>query len=520
MTKSCFRQPLRPPARGFRGPGRAGRARRGARASRVPRAPRGARTTGVSPSVLRAGCAAVLCASLAIGVGARLAAAREAAPAGAPPLVLRGARVLDVRAGETGPPRDILIAGGVIAALGEPGMEAGGAEEVDCAGKVALPGLFDCHTHLAHLTAGGEDSLRRGLRQFVERGVLHARDVGGPIDLLSDLNRRIAAGELEGPEVFFSGPMLESSPLTWERFNESLPGFTVAIDDAADADSLLPELARRGATMIKTFNRIDKPLYAQVVEVARRCSLRVVHDPGTPLFHWMPMDEALELGVTSFEHAKSPWPVVLEDSLRAQHDLATGPGADPMRQMAVMMRAVEQGVGGISGERVRELAERMAARGALLCPTLHVFIAMAAEGGEAAPGGEEIPEARRAMMKKVLSAMEAISRHLTGELARYGVRMLVGQDGASGAATLAEMRHLRDCGVPAAEVIRGATLYPAEWLGVDDRLGTIAVGREASLLLLDADPLADIDGMESTFLVVQRGRIVSRPSPSPVDAGP
>jgi imidazolonepropionase-like amidohydrolase len=69
------------------------------------------------------------------------------------------------------------------------------------------------------------------------------------------------------------------------------------------------------------------------------------------------------------------------------------------------------------------------------------------------------------------------------------------------------MKHMRDCDVSESEIIKGATVYPAEWLGVQDRLGSIAVGKQANILVVNKNPLENIENIQSTFLVVQNGRI-------------
>jgi imidazolonepropionase-like amidohydrolase len=84
---------------------------------------------------------------------------------------------------------------------------------------------------------------------------------------------------------------------------------------------------------------------------------------------------------------------------------------------------------------------------------------------------------------------------------------MVGQDGVFPENTLAEMRHLRDCGLSAAEILKGATIYPAEFLAATDRYGAIAPGRVANILVVEEDPLAAIENVEATFLVLQNGRI-------------
>jgi cytosine/adenosine deaminase-related metal-dependent hydrolase len=432
------------------------------------------------------------------------------------PILLRNVRVFDDSTGTFGEPEDLLIEGDRIGRIGTLGGAAAGAREIDCRGKFALPGLFDCHTHLSHLTLKSADSLALVLEEFVARGVTQARDVGGPIDVLSDLSRRIAARGTVGPELFYTGPMLEQSPLTWAAVNEDQPGFTVAIDSCEDVDRLLPELARKGAGMIKTFNNFDPVVYRHLVEVANRLSLRIVHDPGTPLFHAIPMDTALSLGVTSIEHAKAPWPIVLTDELRAEHDALLSGQSNEMGRMALMMKVAQAGPDGVSLERVHALGDEMVRRGAFLCPTLHVFASMEEEAFSQIKEQnqlEEIPEEMKEMVRKGIAAMREVSYLFVRELAQRGVRFLVGQDGFEPAATLDEMVRLEECGVSRVEIIRGATIYPARWLGVDDRLGSVRPGGQADLLVVSDDPLAAVGNLGKTFLVVQRGRVVFSKDP-------
>jgi imidazolonepropionase-like amidohydrolase len=425
-------------------------------------------------------------------------------------ILLVNIQIFDVNTGTMNPPQDILIDKGRFAEIGHINS-AKNAESIDCTGMYAIPGLFDCHTHLAELITTGEDSLKMQLKGFVTHGVLQARDVGGPIDVLSKMSGRIAVGELVGPEMFYTGPMLESGTLTWGDRNEELPGFTVAIDSARDVDSLLPTLARQGACMIKTFNKIDQQLYRHLVEVAQRCSLKIVHDPGEPLFNWVPMDVALDMGVTSIEHAKAPWPVVLKDSLREVHDKLTGPDANPLARMSLMVEIAQLGIESVSLERLKELAEKMRVKGAYLCPTLNVLANLDDVGIEqikAQMGVDSVPPQVLEMIRMQTKAMGDVSRLFVREFAKDSVAMLVGQDGDDPTATLSEMKTLQENGVTPAEIIRGATIYPAKWLGVDGRLGSIAVGKQANLVIVRKDPLTDIGNLDSISIIVQNGRII------------
>ena len=73
-----------------------------------------------------------------------------------------------------------------------------------------------------------------------------------------------------------------------------------------------------------------------------------------------------------------------------------------------------------------------------------------------------------------------------------------------------ELALLVESGLTTADALRAATLWPAEFLGLQDRIGTVAPGRRADLLLLDADPLADIDNTRRIRAVVLDGRLLQR----------
>lgn len=426
-----------------------------------------------------------------------------------PPILLTNVRVFDVDTGTMSDARSILIEGGRISSIGESSDVPADVQRIDCSGKYAVPGLFDCHVHMIHSTEGGEDSLRLELESFVTRGITQVRDVGGPIDVLSRMRARITSGELTGPEIFCTGPMLEGSTLAHGHVNEDFPGFTVAMDTPAQVDSILPELARQGACMIKTFNNIDAELYPHIAKVAKENSLRIVHDPGGPLFHWVPMDMAIELGVTSIEHGKAPWPVVLKDELREEHDNLVE--ADEFSQGAFVAKVSDLGLEAISMEKLENLANQMIEKDAYLCPTLHVLSGMeemAIEQTKERFEMEELPPPMLAMMQKITGAMEEVSLFFVTELSKRGVKMLVGQDDHDPSATFEEMRYLKRCEVAESEIIKGATIYPSRWLGVDDRLGSISAGKLANILVVEGNPLEDIGNMESTFLVIQSGRVV------------
>jgi imidazolonepropionase-like amidohydrolase len=447
--------------------------------------------------MLRCGAVALLAVLLSFG---RLLADEHdpTAPSGESRMLLTNLRIFDADAGVMTGPQDVLVDGGRIAAVGSLGAVPD-AVVIDCAGGFAVPGLFDCHTHVANLKLMGDSTMTATLARFVDKGITQLRDVGGPIAVLQPLRARIESGELRGPDIFYAGPMLEKSPLMWAQMNVGNPGFTVAVDSLATADRMIPALVRGGARCVKVFGKFDRDVFAHLVSLARAANLPVAHDPGPPLFHQVPIDVSIECGVGSIEHGKAPWPIVLVDSLAREQDELARANAGSEQRMAFVAKVAARGIDGVSREKLRAVFDKMIAHGVFLCPTLDVFIQMA---------GEPDSQDSTSQMATILKGMEEVSRFFTREAAARGVKILVGQDGVFPENTLAEMRHLRDCGLSASEILRGATIYPAMFLGATDRYGAIAPGRVANILVVDRDPLADIENIEATILVVQNGRVV------------
>ena len=433
----------------------------------------------------------------------------EIAAAAESSTLLFNARVFDTSTGQMSAETSILIQGDRIKAVGKMEDMPGDIARIDCTGKYVLPGFFDCHTHLAMLTASptGWDMAEKYLKHFVTSGITQVRDLGGPLEIMRKMAEKTKSGEILGPEIFYAGPMLEKAPLFWERNNKILPGFTVAVNTKEDVDRLIPELARNGACLVKTFNKMDPEVFEHLVSSAKENNLKVVHDPGTPLFNMIPVDKAIDLGVTSIEHGKAPWPAVLTDEFQEKHDKMLAENASQEAKNALGNEIFAAGPQAVSLDKLRKLIKTMLDKDVRFCPTLLAPVLMAKQ-----PLPQEMSEEERAGRKKTIDTLVRMSDFFTGEMIRGGVKILVGQDGINPSGAFAEMRLLKDCGLSEPEIIKGATIYPARWLGVEDRLGSLSPGKQADIVILDKNPLDDIDNVKSTFLVLKKGKEVFRKS--------
>jgi len=313
------------------------------------------------------------------------------------------------------------------------------------------------------------------LRAFVFNGITQVRDLGGPIDVLRQMDKRISSGEILGPKMFYSGSMLEKPPLFYFKKNKILPGLQMGISTKEDVDRVLLEFAAKGACMVKTYGKMDLDVYKYILVVAKKLGLKLVHDPGRYLFHGIPMDMAIDLGVTSIEHGVAPWPVVLKDELKKEHDRLMSENVEEAARESFMEQVIKLGLESISMEKLQRLIDKMLENNVYICPTLWMY------------GYDDI---------------------FTHEFIKNKVKILVGHDGDSASLLFTEMKLLRDRGLTELEIIRGATIYPAQWLGVEDRYGSITPGRLANLVILDENPLEDIGNFESPYMVIKNGHVV------------
>jgi cytosine/adenosine deaminase-related metal-dependent hydrolase len=165
----------------------------------------------------------------------------------------------------------------------------------------------------------------------------------------------------------------------------------------------------------------------------------------------------------------------LKDELKKEHDRLMSENVEEAARESFMEQVIKLGFESISMEKLQRLIDKMLENNVYICPTLWMY------------GYDDI---------------------FTKEFIKNKVKILVGHDGDNPSLLFTEMKLLRDRGLSELEIIRGATIYPAKWLGVDDRYGSISPGMLANLVILDKNPLEDIGNFESPYMVIKNGQVV------------
>jgi imidazolonepropionase-like amidohydrolase len=424
-------------------------------------------------------------------------------------LAITHVTIIDATGTPPQPDMTVLTSGKTIEQLGKSATISvpKSAMVIDAHGKFLIPGLWDMHVHEIFGEWLPEDEKIIPLL-FVANGVTGVRDMGGDLEPLKKWRARVAAGDLLGPRMIISGPMLDG-PIP--QFPSSAP-----VKDAADGRRVVDELKNNGADFIKIQSLIPRDGYFAAADEAKKLGITFVgHVPDK-----VRAVEASNAGQKSVEHLTGVFEgcSTIEDELMAA---PRGPGRgrflstyDPVRAKALIALFVKNQTWQVptlyweKGEWLIEQTNsgrdplQKYAPAAWRERTWPMFTRNITKGWSTDPVAD-----RQAFVQAELK--------MVGEMHRAGVPILAGTDTAAGVRVYPgfslheELSLLVQAGLSPMEALQSATLNAGRFFGLADT-GTIEKGKRADLLLLDANPLSDIANTRKIRSVVLAGRYFSR----------
>jgi len=410
------------------------------------------------------------------------------------PLAVTGVTVVDAFGARPG--STVLIEGRRIAAVGPLGQVTvpPGARTVDGADRWLIPGLWDLHVHLSKTRASA-------LPLFVASGILSVRDLGGEMAEVARWEDEIRRRERVGPRIVRAGPYLESPAnvlrVLMAETVEPEERARVPVDGPEDARRVVDSIARAGVDLVKVRTWRDLETFRAIADAAA--------DRGLPLVaHAMTLPpEDLRAGlVASIEHFYT-----LPDDWSAEERVAFY--RDLARQGTVVvptLTSYHESLFVPASEAARVLGDSTDAADPRVA-YLSAFLL--------ADWREQLEE-RTPRDVEAWTAFYPEIRATLREMRRAGVPILAGSDVAvllvwPGGSLHRELQLLvAELEMTPLEALASATLGPAEHLGLADSLGTIEPGKVADLVLLDADPLADISNTGRIAAVIQGGELRGR----------
>ena len=414
----------------------------------------------------------------------------------------------------------VLVRGGKIAEVYDgnfPDAKSLNAEPIDAAGKTVLPGLIDMHVHLGGPGGFYDDwskydptkACERALESYLYCGVTAVRSAGDKVDDMLKLRAQFNSGEKLGSELFLCGPLFTAEGGHGTEYSKRMPAFARSGFDAQflripktqeEARKQVDELAAKGVNAIKgileagvpdhAFNRMNLDLLRAVVEEAHAKKLPASIHTGDS----RDVIDAVALGVDSIEHGsfrdEIPDATIAEMATR-------GIAFDPTLSVAEGFTDFSKGKTDLLK---RSLAQQVATK-ELLTGTEH-----ATTNDEMKPFREQISHYPMSVELGDRNLMKAW---------RAGVLLVTGSDAGNflvihGPTVQREIELWVAAGIPSEVALQAATFNAAKLLRADKRIGTIEKGKEATLLIVDGNPLQDVRALSSISYVFLKGERVAR----------
>jgi hypothetical protein len=346
-----------------------------------------------------------------------------------------------------------------------------------------MPGLFDMHVHAMD---------RKNLVLSLAYGVTSVRNMGGyPMHLR--WKRELAEGEWLGSNLFSATPTMNGK----ENAN---PLGEKIVSEADTARQLVRRYHTQGWDFIKVYARLDVPVYEAIVDEARRLDFPVAGHVPYPVVE---TDYSLARPMVTLEHTED----IFQGPLNYRYD----------------------------DSAVEAVARKLKDMNATVTPTLMIFDHLTRLAREKQAFLDELPlEYLNPVMRRFvdgtagarwLGADETLQASLekrnlyfqfiTRVLYETGVNLVLGTDWGAiyaipGSSTHDEIALLQQAGLPAESILEMGTINAARALGVEDRLGSIAVGKTADLVLVEHNPMTDPKYLRRPLAVIKNGQWLGR----------
>lgn len=396
------------------------------------------------------------------------ALARRLAPAPAPAIAIMNGDVFDSERGVVLPRTHVLVRGDRIVAVGNRIRVPAGARVIDAAGKTVIPGLWDMHSHIQHVTQSS-----RALTDL-SQGITTIRDLASDPDVAVSHRDRAARGEIVAPRAILGGFI--EGPGHWAGPSE------VLVRTEAEAREWVARYDSLGYRQIKLYNLVHPDLVPTIAAESRARGLRLSgHVP-----RGITTETAIRLGFDEINHAAFLFSTFYQDSLYWPQ----------MRAYSAVSQIVAPHVD-VDGAPMTALIELLREKGTVVDGTWQLWMS----SGRATAANLGIPVTAS---QSLAARSDANYLRLLKRLHDAGVPLVPGTDGSD---LRGEMELYERAGIPASDVLRLATIVSARVMGEDGEYGSIAPGKVADIAIVNGRPADKIGDVRRVEWVMRGGRL-------------
>lgn len=385
-------------------------------------------------------------------------------------IALTNARIVTMKGDEVIDNGTVVINENQIVEVGETAKIPRRCKIIDCAGKTIMPGIIDVHAHSGNFRYGLSPQKQWEYYANLAYGVTTSHDPSANSEMVFAHSELIKAGEMVGPRLFSTGTILYGAD----------GDFKAVVNSLEDAKSAIRRTKAYGAFSVKSYNQPRRNQRQQVIEAARQLGILVVPEGGSFFYHNMSM---VADGHTGVEH-NIPVAPLYDDVMKFWS--ATDAHNTPTLVVSY---------GSVNGEYYWYDKTNVWEKERLLNFTPRPIVDSRSRHRTKVP--DEEYENGHILISKSLK-----------KLSDHGVKINLGSHGQlQGLAAHWELWMLAQGGMSNLEALKCATINGAEYLGLEKQLGSIEAGKLADLIVIDGNPLEDIQATENVTYTIVNGRV-------------
>lgn len=326
---------------------------------------------------------------------------------------------------------------------------------INAKGKYITPGFSDMHVHINN----PED-----YSLFVANGITLVRNMWGEPRHLESRNK-IKNKEIIGPEVFTSGPIIDGKTPVWQ--------YSLILDNKEKVEPAIKKMKADGYDFIKVYERLSREVYLETIRVANNLNMPVIgHIPNSLI-----LEDVISAGQTSIEHFNGY--NLYEKDFNHQVDITVNSQVwnCPTLIVTKTLRELKQAKENKKTELKYVNPDTLSLWGNTYSYP-HDFA-----------GDKKILKAINTKGGKIVSGTDTGNPYVVAGFSLHQ-----------------ELEHMNNAGLTPYQVLQTTTINPAKMLNIDDRIGTIEIGKDADLVLLHKNPLEDIKNTRTIAGVMTKGR--------------
>ena len=399
---------------------------------------------------------------------------------------------------------------------------------IDGSGKFLIPGLWDAHVHFSY-----DKNLTSSMpRLFLAHGITSVRDTGGPIDYVLKAKEFSLNEPMKSPNIFIAGPLIDGSPNVYNDSSPSFPLLSIENQDIIDIESNTMGLIDKGIDFLKAYEMLNENQFLAITKIARKQNLKVTgHIPLS-----MNLFSAVNSGLNGMEHLRNLELSIAsnaEELYEERIQMLKNPNGllGSTLRSSIHSKQRMSAIDSVDNNKFEEAANLLASKNVWQTPTLILYRSYAQKSHLNPSFLLELNKLPQQVKQKWSNEIAASDTIIDKSSVRYSnwivdavsklhknnVPFMAGTDTPigyliPGRSLHKELEILVESGLSNLEAIKTATINPATFFGIENKVGRIKNGFKADLLILNSNPLNDITNTQNIHAVIKNGHFLSRQS--------